>query len=427
MPSPGGSKRRKTSLPKLIEKYYADLAGFARQNVLFEMGTRHAFHRLWDARTGASLGEPLRHGGPVYAVAFSPQGDRVLTGSMDNTARLWDGRTGAPLREPLRHKGPVYAIAFSPKGDRVLTGSLDKTARLWDARKGEPLGLPLRHESSVDAVAFSPEGERIVAVSNDAAWLWDARTGMPLGEPLRHGGPVHVVAFSPQGDRILTGSSDKTARLWDARTGASLGEPMQHDNQVSAVAFSPQGDRVLTGSSDKTARLWELPGPQLPEAAAFASLATGFDVDREGVATAIPRGALPHRVEKFRTESKSSLAAFQSQVEERQWQFLRCQLTQAISKREILPLYHASRWLPPDELDSLDVQLAIPSVRVIVGWYGSHPAEELARIFSDTPPGDVENRAAFVLRELRAAIPELYWQTDPKLAGLVAALNKADD
>jgi hypothetical protein len=46
MPPPGGSKRRKTSLPKLIEKYYADLAGFARQNVLFEMGTRHAFHRL---------------------------------------------------------------------------------------------------------------------------------------------------------------------------------------------------------------------------------------------------------------------------------------------------------------------------------------------------------------------------------------------
>lgn len=46
MPPPDGSKRRKTSLPKLIEKYYADLADFARQNVLFEMGTRHAFHRL---------------------------------------------------------------------------------------------------------------------------------------------------------------------------------------------------------------------------------------------------------------------------------------------------------------------------------------------------------------------------------------------
>jgi hypothetical protein len=46
MPSSGRPSRRKSSLPKLIEKYYADLADFARQNVLFEMGTRHAFHRL---------------------------------------------------------------------------------------------------------------------------------------------------------------------------------------------------------------------------------------------------------------------------------------------------------------------------------------------------------------------------------------------
>ena len=46
MPNPSRTNRRKNSLPKLIEKYYADLADFARQNVLFEMGTRHAFHRL---------------------------------------------------------------------------------------------------------------------------------------------------------------------------------------------------------------------------------------------------------------------------------------------------------------------------------------------------------------------------------------------
>jgi hypothetical protein len=46
MPTSSRTNRRKTSLPKLIEKYYADLADFTRQNVLFEMGTRHAFHRL---------------------------------------------------------------------------------------------------------------------------------------------------------------------------------------------------------------------------------------------------------------------------------------------------------------------------------------------------------------------------------------------
>jgi hypothetical protein len=57
-----------------------------------------------------------------------------------------------------RHRGSINVVAFSPEGDRVLTGSQDNTARLWDARSGKPLGEPLRHESSVSAVAFSPAG-----------------------------------------------------------------------------------------------------------------------------------------------------------------------------------------------------------------------------------------------------------------------------
>jgi len=65
------------------------------------------------------------------AVAFSPDGSRVLTGSHDKTARLWVAATGKPLVDPLRHDGAVVAVAFSPDGSRVLTGSADKAARLW--------------------------------------------------------------------------------------------------------------------------------------------------------------------------------------------------------------------------------------------------------------------------------------------------------
>jgi WD40 repeat protein len=65
-------------------------------------------------------------------VAFSPDGARVLTGSLDNTARLWDAETGQELRAFEGHEERVKAVAFSPDGARVLTGSADKTARLWD-------------------------------------------------------------------------------------------------------------------------------------------------------------------------------------------------------------------------------------------------------------------------------------------------------
>ncbi|MEX0585371.1 MAG: hypothetical protein WD176_01915, partial [Pirellulales bacterium] len=70
-----------------------------------------------------ALVPPLWHEEGVIVVAFSPQGDRVLTGSQDNTARLWDARTGAAVGEPMRHESYVESVAFSPQGDRVLTGS----------------------------------------------------------------------------------------------------------------------------------------------------------------------------------------------------------------------------------------------------------------------------------------------------------------
>ena len=66
----------------------------------------------------------------VWAVAFSPDGQRVLTGSADHTARLWDAATGEAVATLTGHTAAVSAVAFSPDGKRVLTGSGDKTARL---------------------------------------------------------------------------------------------------------------------------------------------------------------------------------------------------------------------------------------------------------------------------------------------------------
>jgi hypothetical protein len=93
----------------------------------------------------------------VKAVAFSPDGKAVLTGSSDGTARLWDAATSLPLGPPLRHQSAIRAVAFSPDGKVVLTGGDDKSARLWDAATGRPLGEPLHHQEGVRVVAFSPD------------------------------------------------------------------------------------------------------------------------------------------------------------------------------------------------------------------------------------------------------------------------------
>ena len=186
--------------------------------------------------------------------------------------QVWLDRAGHGGRSPLpiRHEGPVGLVAFSPLGDRFLTGSIDQdtnrgTVRIWDARTCIRLGEPIRDQGAVLALAISPEGERILTGSYDVesqqgnARLWDARTGAPLCESMPHEGGVFAVAFSPQGDRVLTGSFDirsnrGSAQIWDARTGAAVGQPMRHKSGVFAVAFSPQGERSNSSCSRRMTR-----------------------------------------------------------------------------------------------------------------------------------------------------------------------------
>jgi WD40 repeat protein len=261
---------------------------FSPDGARIATGSDDTTARLWDATTGKELlslqlhasmvSEPhgpnsaavrgtsaLRgHTAPIYAVAFSPDGQRLLTGGADNTARLWDLSTGEEIGILQGHGGPVLSVAFSPDGQQLLTGSVDQAAKLWDAavtsERPEQMVLNFKaHGDVIGSVAFSPDGRRLVTASWDhTARVWDAATGRELLALKGHRDYVNCAAFSPDGQRIVTSSDDGTARIWEARTGRALRTLTAHPSRVGSAAFSPDGQRIVTGCwADDTAKVWD--------------------------------------------------------------------------------------------------------------------------------------------------------------------------
>ena len=243
--------------------------------------------------SGDHVASILGHHGIVDAVAFSPDGNFVVTGSTDRTARVSKSDSGDGRALLAGHGDSVDTVAFSPDGARVLTASSDGTARLWDPAVQPQLELVRRTRGPLAEAEYVGNGKQIlVAGPGRQALVLRAADGhvvdsIPGGGPVRavaaspdgellaiaggrlltlrrrggqhaelvHPDKVTSVAFSPDGTRIVTGGRKGKARIWSV-DGTLLVQLSGHKDEITDVAFSPDGSRVATSSRDKTARIW---------------------------------------------------------------------------------------------------------------------------------------------------------------------------
>ncbi|EIW76893.1 WD40 repeat-like protein, partial [Coniophora puteana RWD-64-598 SS2] len=244
----------------------------------------------------------------ILAIAYSPNGTLLATGSLDSTVRIWDANSGRQVDDAIHgHTQRVNSVSYSPDGTSVVSGSSDGTVRVWNAKDltNTPAEIIEHTEGQLwHSVKFSPDGQLIAGGgSNGKLKVWYARektvkyeykgnikafiwavawapgtsrlaTGCNDGkvriyDPENpdvavlliegHRGAINSVKYSPDGKLLASGSDDRTIRLWDAQTGTPVKSPFRgHKNWVTSVRWAPEGTRIVSGSADKTVRVWDV-------------------------------------------------------------------------------------------------------------------------------------------------------------------------
>ncbi|MGI9522548.1 MAG: Ig-like domain-containing protein [Hyphomicrobiaceae bacterium] len=253
------------------------------------------------------------HLAPVWSLAFTPDGEELVSAGDDKVVRVWSLQKAKTVRliraeaGPANH-GKIYALALSPNGHWLAVGgSLGPVEsarppeqmerhkiRLYDFTTGKLVALLLGHKNVVRGLSFSPDSSKLISAGYDKrAIIWDVETHtvmrrisfLPgdanLTSPGKardsnvgdldshavlqrlegeHKDRVSAAAFSHDGQHAVTASWDGSVRLWQVDTGRPVAI-LEHDRAVRALAVSPVDSTIAVGSADGKVRLWRPLGP----------------------------------------------------------------------------------------------------------------------------------------------------------------------
>jgi WD40 repeat protein/DNA-binding SARP family transcriptional activator len=262
-----------TDLPSVdmtMEAYDWNFNRLARPLVNGETG-------IWDLVTGQETLHLGWEGRPFdFRVAFSPDGDRIVTGHMDGTANVLDLHTGEFSLTLTGHTGRLTDVAFSPNGKYIATASGDGTAKLWDGESGKELVTLVGHSNELMSLAFNQDSNLLATGGWDRiVKVWDLMASISTGNGQErmslagHTSLIMDINFSHDGLHLSSASWDGTVRVWDiCPEGRGEGIVFTKE-QLSIPEWSPgsalntDGTHLATTNADNTPKVWNTKSGEL--------------------------------------------------------------------------------------------------------------------------------------------------------------------
>ncbi len=245
--------------------------------------------RAWSADASVFGPPQCINSHAVYVARFSPDDSRIATASYDGRITVRDGATLEVRASWAAHPEgqSCHALAWTPDGKRLISGSWEKALRAWDASSGAALGS-LELASGTYDLAVSRDGRCAAACVGKDVVVWGLEDYSKQRELSGHSSTVLAVNFSPDSKRCVSAARDSRSIVWDLASGAQLFEVKCADADVADVMFTPDGAKfVVAGRSGAITLHDGASGALVCELASLRHGVSHIDISPDGARLAV--------------------------------------------------------------------------------------------------------------------------------------------
>ncbi len=234
----------------------------APSSPMFAVAEESGKVRIMNAATQKTVHQLVGHPQACYGLAFTPNGQQLVTG--DETARLfvWDVKTGKKLREfprgTMSHGRGIQAISFSKDGKTMVSTGKDDVVILWDYATAKPKQRIPGYGVVFAGATYMGSGMVIGTLTQGVHFRKPVSMEVDVKRDPTNGQGINDLAISSLGTRFVTAGRDNAVGVWDPAKKSLIRNLKGHTDWVQKVAIAPNGRVAASSANDRMVLVWNL-------------------------------------------------------------------------------------------------------------------------------------------------------------------------